>query len=417
MNERNGRGVGYAGLARDRAIQALADALDLVGVDSVGHGYRVALMAGFCAEALGWTAPARRHVVRGGLLHDCGVSTTTEHRCLVSELDWAGSETHCMVGAGTLGGMPALADLAPLVRDHHTHWCCLSNRDVVPEAAMPANLIYLVDRVDALRAAGQSPAEALATVRAHAGDVFHPDLVEALRQVAKAGAFWLAQEEPALHEGVSALLEGAEPVPFAFSDCRDLALVFGRIIDAKSAFTRRHSQGVADLARWLGARMGLEADALDDLELAGLFHDIGKLRVPDAILEKPGPLTAAERTTVMRHPFDTWWILHRLFGWNRMVPWAALHHESLNGQGYPFRRRGDELPVGARVVAVADIFQALAQCRPYRRALSPQRIASTLGEMVREGRLDGGIVSSLVANLEECWRVAMQAEGGGAIRA
>lgn len=393
-----------------RAVVALSDALDLVGVDVVGHGLRVGLMGEACASQLQWDDTARNDLLLAGLLHDCGVSTTREHRHLVNELDWSGSDTHCDIGARYLAQVPMLARLAPVVREHHSHWRSLLARDIPMTEALPANLIYLVDRVDALHATGHPPEEIGTIVSQYAGDFFCRELIEAYRTLAVREAFWYAQEEPALHERIIDLMGGAGKVSIDFTEFRALATTFSHIIDAKSPHTERHSAGVAQLSRLLGRLAGMDQSAQDDLELAGLLHDIGKLRVPDEVLDKSGPLTVDERKRMTRHAFDTFEILRHIFGENRVVRWAALHHEALSGHGYPFHLGREALPFGARVVAVADVFQALAQHRPYRAPLPLADIARHLDEMVATGHLDGEVVTLVQANLNDCWLAAIALE-------
>jgi HD-GYP domain-containing protein (c-di-GMP phosphodiesterase class II) len=193
-------------------------------------------------------------------------------------------------------------------------------------------------------------------------------------------------------------------------DIKALAAMFGRIIDAKSPYTERHSQGVARVARRMGAHFGLSPDALDIIEVAALLHDLGKLRIPDELLEKTGPLTAEERRRMARHAFDTFEVLRRVFGDGPVAQWAAFHHEYVSGQGYPFHREGDDLPLEARIIAVADVLQALAQKRPYRQPLGPDEIAGILDGMVFAGKLDRGVVDAVKADMAACRAEALAEE-------
>ncbi|MGE5503206.1 MAG: HD-GYP domain-containing protein [Actinomycetota bacterium] len=396
----------------DRAVLALSDALDLVGVDKVGHGHRVALMAAILAEEMGWETPEVHELVRAGLLHDCGVSTTREHRSLVNELEWEEAPAHCSRGAVYLADVPMLAHLAPVVLEHHSRWIDMRKRRVDDQVATVANLIYLCDRVDALRAHGVAPGRDVVAVLRRYPDLFNPDFVAVLDEVARREAFWFVQDEPALHEGLTDRLEIGSRAPIDLVEIRGLAAMFGRIIDAKSPYTERHSLGVAAVARELGTIFGLGADDLDCLEMAGMLHDLGKLRIPDELLDKQGPLTAEERMRMARHAFDTWEILRHVFGDGSIARWAAMHHEAVSGQGYPFHLEGDELPLGARIVAVADVFQALAQTRPYRQPLGTTEIAGVLDGMVFAGKLDREVVDRLKAHIDACHAKAVAGEGG-----
>lgn len=397
----------------DRAVLALSEALDLVGVDRVGHGHRVALMAAMVAEQLGWDDPAVHDLVLAGLLHDCGVSSTRDHRKVIGELDSDGTVRHCELGADYVSAVPELARLSPIVLEHHTHWADLIRRKVAEPVARAANLIFLADRADALRVRGLPPGREVAEVLAGKSGFFAPEAMAQFDMLARREAFWFVQEEPALHEALDERLQAKPPLAIDFTGVRGLAAMFGRVIDAKSPFTERHSQGVARVARKLGECYRLPAGDLDCLEIAGMLHDIGKLRIPDELLDKQGPLTHEERMRMARHAFDTWEILRHVFGDGPVAQWAAFHHESVSGQGYPFHREGAELPLGARIVAVADVFQALAQQRPYRAPMTPEEIAPLLDGMVFAGKLDRQVVETCKANLAACHAEAMKGEGVG----
>lgn len=396
----------------DRVILALSDALDFIGVDEIGHGHRVALMAGLCADELGWPAHRLHALVQAGLLHDCGVSSTREHRALVNDILWEGEHAHCERGFAYLGAVPPLAHLAPIVLEHHTPWAHLCHRGVEAEVAQAANLIHLVDRADAVRARGVAEGRPVVDVLArYESSHFAPELMAAFRELAAREAFWFAQEEPSLRERVRERLIFAEPVLLSALEVKAVAAMFGHIIDAKSPYTERHSVGVANVALRLGRRFGLPAETLSSLEVAALLHDIGKLRIPDELLDKQGPLTAEERRRMARHAFDTYEVLRRAFGDGPVAQWAAFHHEYVSGQGYPFHLEDGSLPLEARLIAVADVLQALAQSRPYRQPLAPAEIVAILDGMVFGGKLDGQVVAAVKQDLDGCWKDAVALEG------
>lgn len=396
----------------DHAVLALSDALDFIGIDETGHGHRVALMASICAETLGWAKDAVHRIALAGLLHDCGVSSTREYRRLFDDITWEGEHAHCERGFAYLGSVPPLAHLAPIVLEHHTPWVDLQRRGVVPEVALPANLICLCDRADAVRARGLAEGKPVIDVLdRYACTHFAPELMAVFREEARREAFWFAQEDPALRERIAELVADAPPVIVGMAEIKALARMFGRIIDAKSPYTERHSVGVAHVARRLAERLGVSAEGLDMVEVAALLHDLGKLRIPDELLEKRGPLSAEERRRMARHAFDTYQVLHRVFGDGPIAEWAAFHHEYVSGQGYPFHRDDTDLPLEARVIAVADVLQALAQRRPYRQPLAPEEISCILDGMVFGGKLDRGVVEAVKADLAACWNDAVTNEG------
>ncbi|WP_040475564.1 HD-GYP domain-containing protein [Paramagnetospirillum caucaseum] len=390
----------------DRLILALSDAFDLVGVDKTGHSRRVGLVAARIAEELGWENGEVRSLLRAALLHDCGVSTTGEHHDLMGALRWADSVEHAARGAGYLAAVPELAPLAPLVAEHHTAWTNLCHRGVAGDVALAANLICLADRTDALLQGGATAGrELVAALRGHGG-FFAPQALAALDRLARCEAFWFALDEPVLSEALARLMAAGEPVLLDTKAVVRLAAVVGGIIDRKSPYTECHSGGVAKVSVLLGKALGLGEATLRGLEIAGYLHDIGKLRIPDELLNRQGALDAAERLRMARHAFDTRVILTHAFGPGGVADWASFHHECLSGNGYPFHLREGDLCLEARIVAVADVFQALAQYRPYRAPLTTDEIAALMDGMVFAGKLDAQVVAACKERMGECWNMA-----------
>jgi putative nucleotidyltransferase with HDIG domain len=395
-----------------QAIYALTDALDLVGVDEVGHGKRVGFMALECARVLPFEEEARLKLFHAALLHDCGVSSTRVHRHLVEELEWDNAEEHCRVGAALLRRFAPLAPLAPVIRYHHQHWDGLGGVGISEEDALFANLIFLVDRVDALTAPHYGKDLLLVRhairerIAGYRGTLFAPELVDAFLQVSAAEAFWLSMEPPHLERFLFEMEREHLPLPIGLAELKQLAQMFANIVDAKSHFTVEHSNGVARLARYLAEKLGLPQARCDMLEVAGLLHDLGKLRVPDEILDKPGPMDERERAVMLRHSFESYQILRRIKGLEEIALWAAYHHEMPAGHGYPFHASSGELGKEARIIAVADVFQALAQNRPYRDGLSSPRIVEMLQEQAAAGHLDREIVALVAKDPEGCWQQA-----------
>ncbi len=164
--------------------------------------------------------------------------------------------------------------------------------------------------------------------------------------------------------------------------------------------------GVAGLARYLGERLGLDAEACDKLEIAALLHDLGKLRVPDEVLDKPGRLDARERKIINAHSYETYRILRGIRGFEEIALWAACHHEEPDGSGYPFHLVADATPLPARILRVADIFQAMVQERPYRQGMDDSAVARFMAELVAAGRCEARLVDALLADLPEARRRA-----------
>ena len=181
-----------------QVVLLIARAVDLVGVDDVLHGRRVAILAVECAKRLGWDEAEQQLLFDAGLLHDVGVSSTRVHHTLVNELDWAGADIHCARGFQLLKNFSPLAKIAPIVRYHHTHWQDLQQDNIDPTVARFTNLIYLADRVDVSAAPYYTDntlllhiPEICTLINRYRGSFFAPELVDAFLTAASAEAFWL----------------------------------------------------------------------------------------------------------------------------------------------------------------------------------------------------------------------------------
>jgi HD-GYP domain-containing protein (c-di-GMP phosphodiesterase class II) len=142
-----------------------------------------------------------------------------------------------------------------------------------------------------------------------------------------------------------------------------------QMLDLKDLNTGVHSTRLAEWAVRIGQELGLDEAALEDVEVAALLHDAGKVSVPDAILKKPGPLEPEEWRVMRMHPEFSWAVLRLVPGLERASLFALHHHEKYDGSGYPAGLRGEEIPVGARIVSVIDAFDAMVAQRPYKEGL------------------------------------------------
>lgn len=171
-------------------------------------------------------------------------------------------------------------------------------------------------------------------------------------------------------------------------------------LDAKDPYTRGHSERVALIARRLGQELRLPADDLEDIYLASMLHDIGKIGVDDRILRKPDQLTPEEFREIQQHPMIGYRILKQLKNLQHILPGVRSHHEAFNGKGYPDCLKGEEIPLMARIIAVADSYDAMCSDRPYRKGMPLER----LEEIFRRGsgmQWDPNVIDSYFAAREE----------------
>jgi putative two-component system response regulator len=178
-------------------------------------------------------------------------------------------------------------------------------------------------------------------------------------------------------------------------------LTLARTIDARDPYTAGHSGRVAAYAELIASRMGVDDGTRREMRRGALFHDLGKIVVPDAVLRKPGPLTAEERAIIEKHPVVGRDLLAPMRTMAKTLPFVYSHHERLDGSGYPDGVFGDALPLAVRIVTIADIFDALTTDRPYRSALTHANAYEILGDGVGNNWWDGDVLRELRAAIAD----------------
>jgi len=382
-------------------IGGLAHAMDLVSPTLVNHHKRVGYMAFALASELGLSDRERAVIATAGLVHDSGALSLHERLgALKFELDLEapGASDHAYMGYVLLRPFEIFTDVAPIVRHHHLWWERASECSMRNDLVLAANLLHLVDRVDVLidrqkEILGQVP-EIREQIVAQSGRMFAPRLVEAFGGLSRHESFWLDLFSPYLQTLVQHGLEGWNH-KLTSDELLGLSKVFSTVIDFRSRFTATHSAGVSATAEALAEACGFSPTECRSMRLAGYLHDLGKLAVPAEILEKPDKLSGAEFAVIRGHTYHTYRVLQGIRGLETVNEWASFHHERLNGQGYPFHRSADNLSLGSRIMAVADVLTAITEDRPYRAGMQPEKAIGVLNDMASNGVLDQSVVALL----------------------
>jgi putative nucleotidyltransferase with HDIG domain len=224
------------------------------------------------------------------------------------------------------------------------------------------------------------PDAAIDAARRRSGRWFDPDLVKAAVSLSSTGELWAGLDGRDLIQKALSLEPEQRRMTANEDTVDNICEAFAEIIDAKSPFTYRHSNGVAEAAADIARSFGFSARDTRRLRRAALLHDIGKLSVSNEILEKPGKLNAEEWKIVRDHPYYTFEILKRIPGFEELAGEAAAHHEKLDGSGYWRGWNESQLSTFSRILAVADIFDALRAKRPYRDALPLEKVFAIMRE-------------------------------------
>ncbi|WP_263371458.1 HD-GYP domain-containing protein [Granulicella cerasi] len=241
-----------------------------------------------------------------------------------------------------------------------------------PSIPVCAQLIKLAQTLDAFRAA-YGEANAMAMLQKRCVGWFDRALVRLASMLERSGVLWKQLESDDLLQMTLSLEPEPRGIDFDSSAVDHVCEAFAKIIDSYSHFTHEHSTHVMRLALSIAKVMGVASEDIATLRRAALLHDIGKLAIPVAILEKAGPLTVEERRTMEAHARLSGELLRKIPSFDSIAAVAESHHEKLDGSGYPFGKNADSLSLLSRILAVADIYEALSSSRPYRDALTPEQ--------------------------------------------
>ncbi len=392
---------------------AFSDALDFVESDLFGlkkdHGKHVAYMAAKMGLHAGLSSDEISDLMACALLHDnalCDLSQGNKQEDVNTVLNSPGLAAHCIQGESNISKMVFYENVKDVVLYHH-EWGNGGGpfHKTYQEVPFFSRLIHLADVIDItfytqdLLEQGQREEAVLDFLQETRNSVFDEETVSLF--------------EKCIEEGIIGELDSVnanylinEVFPnsmrdFDFDDIINIGLMFSTIIDYKSSFTKMHSSGIAQKALDMARYYKWDKETQAKYFLAGSLHDIGKLAINTAVLEKPGKLTDEEFEHIKNHAQITWHVLHRIHGFEDITEWAGNHHERLNGTGYPNGKSGLDLDYESRLLACIDVYQALREDRPYRAGMTHEKAMRILYEEAAANKLDGQCVGDIDIVMKE----------------
>ncbi len=219
-------------------------------------------------------------------------------------------------------------------------------------------------------------------------------IVDNFNILANNTSFWLDLQSVNLEQKILDRLQ-ENIIHIEYKELINLSAIFSKIVDSNSSFTSRHSSGLSEKVEIMAKYYNFDYEKISKLIIAANLHDLGKLAVPNSILEKNAKLTHEEFEIIKSHTYYTRQALEKIDGFEEIVNWASNHHEKLNGLGYPYGISGDKLSFQERLMSCLDIYQALREDRPYRLGMSHQKTMSILHEQAQSGFIDLTIVNDI----------------------
>lgn len=388
-------------------LLSLSEVVDVSNPLIAQHQYRTAYIALEIARHAGADLEAQENIFTAALLHDIG-AITVEEKTAIHSFEESDTNVHSKRGELLLEQIPWLKKFSKIVRHHHTKWTEW-NEGLENPVIFASQVILLADYVERLIDRNKyvlyQNDDIVEKIKKMSGHAIHPDIIVVFVDVSKREEFWLDLVSPRLY---SLLLANGPFTNFQIG-LEDISLIsnlYRDLIDFKSRFTATHTSGVAECAEALSELFGMAEVDVKSMRIAGNFHDMGKLIIPNSILEKPGKLTTEEYAIMRCHTYYTFYTLQSIGGLQKIAEWAAYHHEKLDGSGYPFHCTKEEIGTGSRIMAVADIFTAIAEDRPYRKGMNKDEIYRIIKGQADDNLLDKRVVDLLFDHYDTiCTRV------------
>jgi putative nucleotidyltransferase with HDIG domain len=433
-------------------VSALSYALDLTEGLPMGHALRSCMIGMRIAQAVGIPLSQQSELYYALLLKDSGCSSNASRLCHIlgndeidakrktKTVDWtrvsfeqvryllshayAGqplmervrglrkivknkSDTarelitiRCERGANIVRRMGLPDGTADAIHSLDEHWNGMGYPDGLQQQQIPilARILNLSQNLEVFHAQF-GPDAAIKMALERSGRWFDPELVSAAVSLHWTRTLWRDFDDAHATARVIELEPEHLTLTADQATLDRICVAFADVIDAKSPFTLCHSTGVCQAAEAMAPYFDLTDMETKTLRRAALLHDIGKLGVPNSILEKSGKLTGPEWELVKRHPSYTHQILGKITGFEEISEIAASHHEKLDGSGYYRNLSGDQLPLASRILVVADIYDALAANRPYRAAIPPQKVLAML-KADAPNKLDATCIEALAGCID-----------------
>lgn len=409
-------------ISLDKTIRAMAIALDLAEISSVkdstiiedisninfskhnylNHSKRTTYISLKLGEQLGLSEIFMKELYISSLLHDIGASNFLKESHMTNTfiLD------HCKNGSHIIENFPIFSNISPLILYHHENFDGSGAMGLKGnEIPLASQIIRLSDLVELLydedAPSYRQRFKIIEWVKLNVNSIFSENLVNIFLSIAGKDIFWFDIENISFMDFILDNISPKLNISLDLFQFEKIAYILASIIDNKSSFTAKHSRGIANLSWMVSQHIGYSEEKCLEMKIAGLLHDIGKLAIPNSILDKTGELTKDEFSIIKSHVYYTKIILDRIEDIRDISDWASNHHEKLNATGYPRKLDNFTLSNEAKILCACDIYQALTEDRPYRNGLDSSMAFSILDGMTSEGLVCKNAVVQLKDTLRE----------------
>lgn len=380
-------------------LNSLSYSLDIAENRYYGHSRRTAYIAYNIARKIGLDNKDIMDIYYASLIHDIGMAGYMSNYSII-DIHYRKDlkMKHCKLGSEIIEELPLSPNISKYILYHHENLIGSGpfglKGDEIP---LGSQIIHLADYFEIffmrkLDFSQHSYNIGIFTkwLKEYRDTVFSGELSHILLDLLKTEKFWLDLKLENLGSALN-IIEKDNPTTIDIYELSSISETFSLIIDAKSRFTYEHSKGVSKYARDFAKYLAYDDIMVEKLTIAANLHDIGKFVVPSDILEKPKKLSDEEFLIMKSHVYYSKLILNQIEGLEDIAEWAGNHHEKLNGKGYPEKLDERDLTKEDQVIALADIYQALVEDRPYRKGMETKKALGIMDNMAK-----GGYISSIM---------------------
>lgn len=376
-------------------LLAVSSALDFLEIDvfgkTINHSKRVAYITLRISKMLGFNDQDIYDVVSLAIMHDNGLNKES--------FDSKKLKDHCIDGENNIKEYPFFEKNKNIIKYHHELYdgsgiFGLRGSEIPIMAQIISFADYLERNFIVTKISNDEKIKIQNFLNDKSGILFKKEICDAMKELIDNKSFILDLKNEFIDAAIDMYLPKFS-IDISLDKISEITQIFSNIIDSKSKFTLKHSKGIAKKAGIMADYYKYDHDIKMKLVIAANLHDLGKLAVPNSILDGEKPLTKDEFEIIKAHTYYTRAALSKIDGFEEITEWAANHHEKLNGKGYPYGKIYEELDFNSRLMGCIDIYQALTEDRPYRESLSHKEALEIMNSMVKEGLIDKNIVDDI----------------------
>ncbi len=386
-------------------LYSLSKSIDIIHKNFEDHSKQVAFLSLCFVKALDRDKIDINELFKASLLHDVGaIYLQTKNISGIFEERPEDIKTHEQYGYNLLKNYDFFKKTAEIVLYHHRDY----NEELNSPYTLYSQIIHLADRLavlfefntKSLSDISHAKIKINEYIKTSSSGKFNPDLIEIFYdEIFNKSDIWFALHEKSKMSYKSlAEIFNISPLNVDFKDSIFLFKFFGEVINSHSSFTKYHSERVSKVANLICNEIEFPVTETLKIQVAAFLHDLGKLSVPVEILDKRGGLTDDEHDLMKMHPLMTASVLKAIDAFQDVVIYASYHHEFLDGSGYPYGKKDRDIPLGARIVSIADLAASFLENRPYRDAMTVEQAINLIETLAHHNKIDRDLVRYLIKN-------------------